>query len=332
MNRRQFLQPGLPTPNLGFPFVPSPAPDAELPLLRFQRPAMGTVFEVVLPLGQPQAQAAASAALDEIDRLENLLSVYREQSELSRVNQQASERYVAVSPELMDLLLHCQAWHRLSAGAFDPACGALIDAWGFRQGPPRVPSAEERHAALRRSGFRHVELHPTAGKVRFRVAGLTLNFGGVGKGYALDRASEVLRTFGVAAALLVAGGSSLLALGAPPGVVGWPVRLAVDGEAPRWLALRDQGLGTSAATFRGLEHQGRRLGHLLDPRTGWPAECCQSASVLAPTAAAADAGATALFVSSPEEMRSFAETASLRLCWIPTTTGRLNADAGSMGC
>jgi thiamine biosynthesis lipoprotein len=153
---------------------------------------------------------------------------------------------------------------------------------------------------MRRTGFRHVVLNPDARTVKFRVPGLELNLGAVGKGYALDRAAELLRESGVGSALLHGGGSSVYAIGHPPGDPrGWPVRLRPPTDTAASLGtvyLRNQGLGTSAATFQFFEYKGQKLGHLLDPRLGWPARGVQSASVVAPTAAEADAMSTAAFV------------------------------------
>jgi thiamine biosynthesis lipoprotein len=136
---------------------------------------------------------------------------------------------------------------------------------------------------------------------KYRVPGLEINLGAVGKGYALDRAAELLRTeWGVESALLHAGGSSVYAIGRPPGgSPGWAIRLRHPTDETRSLGtihLADRGLGTSAATFQFFEYNGRKLGHLLDPRTGHPAEGTASVSVCAPTAAEADAMSTALFV------------------------------------
>ncbi|MFM8275254.1 MAG: FAD:protein FMN transferase, partial [Gemmata sp.] len=133
------------------------------------------------------------------------------------------------------------------------------------------------------------------------VPGLELNLGAVGKGYALDRAAQLLREeWGVRSALLHAGGSSVRAIGVPPGDGrGWPIRLRHPHQADVSLGtvrLAGVGLGTSAATFQFFEYNGRKLGHLLDPRRGWPAEGTASASTIAPTAAEADAMSTAAFV------------------------------------
>lgn len=289
-------------------------------LLRYSRRAMGTVFEVVLPLGTPNASQAACSALDLIDHLESLLSAYREDSEVSRLNREACHREIVVSPELYELLELSARLTRDTDGAFDVAAGALIKTWGFFRGPRRVPEPEERKEALRRTGMHHVVLNPERRSVRFLRPGVEINLGSIGKGYALDRAATLLREeFGIRSALLHGGHSSVYAIGSLPGVErepsaigksegGWPVGLTHP-EDPRirlktvWL--QNGGLGVSAKTYRYLEWRGQKLGHILDPRTGWPAQGIAQVSVLAPSAAEADALATALFVLGEDAARRY---------------------------
>jgi thiamine biosynthesis lipoprotein len=274
----------------------------EYALVRVSRRAMATTFEVAIPAGShPDPIAAATAALDLIDALEDQLTVYRDRSEISRLNGLAAEDAVVVEANLFALLTRCAAWTRRTDGAFDIATGALVKAWGFFQREPRVPTPRERIEAMSRTGFRHVILNHESRSVKFRRAGLELNLGAVGKGYALDRAAQLLRdSYGVASALIHGGGSSAFALGAPPGTkLGWPVRLKHPTDPTRSLGtvnLMNRGLGTSSATFQYFEYKGEKLGHLLDPRTGWPARGTASASVIAQTAAEADAMSTAIFV------------------------------------
>jgi thiamine biosynthesis lipoprotein len=285
-------------------YLLSDEPDApsEYSLVRCSRRAMATTFEVAIPVGaHPEPVAAAEDALDLIDELEDQLTIFREHSEVSRLNATAAAGFVEVELCLFELLARCAVWTRETEGAFDIATGALTRAWGFSRREGAVPPAAELVAAMRATGFRHVVLDEVNRAVKFRVAGLELNLGAVGKGYALDRAAAILRTkWGVRSALLHGGGSSVCAIGCPPGDArGWPVRLkhpSESGEALGTIRLRDGGLGTSAATFQFFEYNGRKLGHLLDPRTGWPAAGTLSASVLAPTASEADAMSTAAFV------------------------------------
>jgi thiamine biosynthesis lipoprotein len=262
---------------------------------------MATRFEVAIPFGRPDAVAAAEDALDLIDDLETQLTVYNDQSEVARLNATAADGPVVVEDRLFDLLTTCSAWTRATEGAFDVSTGAIIRAWGFFRREGRIPTSRERVQAMAKTGTRHLILNPDARSVKYRVAGLEINLGAVGKGYALDRAAELLRDrWGIDSALLHGGGSSVIAIGHPPGEPrGWPIRLKhpwQDGESLGTVWLRDQGLGTSAATHQYFEYNGRKLGHLLDPRTARPAEGTASASATVPTAAEADAMSTALFV------------------------------------
>lgn len=287
---------------LDYLFADEPDAPGEFALVRVSRRAMATTFEIAIPAGShPDPVAAAEDALDRIDELESQLTVYREDSEVSQLNAAAAGGFVDVEPGLFELLSRCAVWTKETGGAFDVATGALTKAWGFFRREPGVPAPRDRTDAMRRTGFRHVLLDAERRRVKFRVAGLELNLGAVGKGYALDRAAELLRTeWGVRSALLHAGGSSAYAIGPPPGDArGWPIHLKHPHDASDSLGvirLRDAGLGTSAATFQCFEYNGQKLGHLLDPRRGWPAAGTASASVVAPSAAEADAMSTAAFV------------------------------------
>jgi thiamine biosynthesis lipoprotein len=321
MNRRDFLQPrhlAQTTGQVLAALADLPAPPAaetaadEPALLRASRRAMATVFEIVLPFGTPDAAVAVNAALDAIDRLEDQLTVYRDSSEVSALNRRAAAVPVPVSANLFELLQLAERLTRDTEGAFDVTAGALIKAWGFYRGPRRVPTPLERLTARQRVGMQFVQLDAGGRTVRYLREGVEINLGSIGKGYALDEVGRLLRQrWGVSSALVHGGHSSVLAIGtlarsASEGR-GWPVGVAHPWE-PRRLAvlhLRDRALGTSAATFRHLEYNGRKLGHILDPRTGWPAEGLASVTVTAPTAAEADALATAFYILGADWARDY---------------------------
>jgi thiamine biosynthesis lipoprotein len=320
MNRRDFLHPRQFAKAAGqvlgavrevTPLTPPPEPSAdELPLLCLSHRAMATTFELLLPFGTREARELAADAFDLIDALEAQLTVYRDSSEVSRLNRLAPAVDVPVEERLFGLLQLAARIHQESDGAFDVTAGALIKAWGFYRGPRRVPSDAELRDALARTGMRHVELREENRRVRFRQAGLEINLGSIGKGYALDRVAERLAgSWNFDAGLLHGGHSSVYAKGVPANDPrGWSVGLSHPWQPGRRLAvvyLKDQGLGTSAATFRWLEHQGRKLGHILDPRSGWPAEGVASATVVAPSAAEADALATAFYIQGAEAARRY---------------------------
>lgn len=277
-------------------------------LLRVRRPAMGTHFDIRVPVGTPGGLDLATSALDLIDELESQMTVYRDHSELSRINAMAGFAPVVAEEGLFRLLELARDIHDATGGAYDVTAGALSAAWGFFRGPKRVPSPEELAEVRDRTGQSHVTLDPEARSVRFDRPGVVLNLGSIGKGYALDRAAErIAAHWWPTAALLHGGQSSIYALGSPPWDFGgrWEVALRNPGDADRPLGkfrLRNRAMGTSGASFQQFEAGGRYYGHILDPRTGEPpADGPASVSVLAPTAAEADALSTAFYLLGPEK-------------------------------
>jgi thiamine biosynthesis lipoprotein len=302
MNRRQFLH--VPPPN--------PPADPEITLLRFARTAMATVFEVLLPWGTRDGDTAAAAAFDLVDRLESQLTVYRETSEVCRLNRLAARVPVPVERGLFDLLNLAARIAAETDGAFDITAGPLVKAWGFFNRQGRVPADEELATALEKIRSKHISLDADRRSVRYDRPGVEINLASIGKGYSLDRVGELLRReFGVTAGLINGGNSSVLALGSPPNDPrGWPVGLRHPAEPERRLAvvrLRDRAMGVSASTYQNFGYNGRKIGHLLDPRTGRPAEGVALASAFAPTAAEADALATAFYVLGPAATRRYCE-------------------------
>jgi FAD:protein FMN transferase len=263
--------------------------------IRVHRPAMACRFEVLLDSQDAPLVAAARAALDEIDAIEASLTYFRGTSELSRVNREAGRVPVVVSPALFALLRLCGEIHAQSGGAFDPTSTPLSRAWGFLARDGRLPEPSEIDAARAAVGWEHVALAAEARSVRFDREGLELNLGAVGKGWALDRVTAGLRVAGVSRALLSAGGSSQRAWGRSP----WDVALTSAGETLARLRLRDAALGTSGAGEQNFEAGGRRYGHVIDPRSGWPSEGVRSATAITDEAAVADALATAFLVGGP---------------------------------
>ena len=279
--------------------------------LTVARRAMACEFTLQFPGGTRRAVDAGCAALEEVERLERKLSVFLDDSEITRINEEAAARAVALDEETWDLLRFCWTLNRATRGAFDVASGSLLRAWGFQGGGRRVPGETERRAALRASGMAHVALDEGARTVEFRRRGIQLNFGAVGKGYAIDCAVRLLRErFGIRAAFVQGGQSSLRAIGTPPGERhGWKVDLLDPCGSGRALArvhLEDRALGTSGTSNQFfVDERGRHFGHILDPRTGWPASGLAGVSVLARTAAEADALSTAFFVLGADAAREF---------------------------
>ena len=268
---------------------------------------MGTRVEILLwAASGERASELFDVAFAEIDWVDATLSTYRSTSELSRINATASGAAVTVDPEVFGLLEQAVRYSERTGGAFDVAVGPLIDVWRGAGAAGLVPSALDLERARARSGSQLVLLDPGRRTVRFRRAGVELDFGAIGKGWALDRAAAALRRLGVGSALLGAGESSYYAIGAPPGKTGWPITVT-DPAGDSVLAtvlLHDGSLATSGATRQFVELAGRRYSHIIDPRTGWPVEGMLQVTVTAERATDSDALSTALFVLGPDAARA----------------------------
>jgi len=288
-------------------------------LVRVARRAMACEFEVQFNAGQYEDDTRhALEALDLVDRIEDQLSFFREHSELSHVNRTAADGRVEVDAGLFDLLETALRLTEETEGAFDLTASPLWETWGFARRAGRVPDPETLAEALSRVGSRFVELDREQGTVRFLKPGLRLNLGAIGKGYALDRCAEQLGSAGIGDFLIHGGGSSVLARGSQAtgrgqkgeqrDPDGWLLGVRHPTRPDRRLAeirLRDRALATSGSWAQSFVHGGRRLGHILDPRTGWPAEGVLSTTVVGPSAALADALSTAFYVMGPEKSLDF---------------------------
>lgn len=289
------------------PVPPSPLPASGY-LLEIGRRAMACDFHVYLNAGQHRGAADhAVAALDLVDQLESQLSVFRDDSELSRINRRAFDEPMPVETRLFALLEQALELHRETHGAFDITAGPISKLWGFYRRSGHVPDDEAIAAVLQSVGSQHVTLDPAAQTIHFARPGMELNLGGIGKGYALDRCAEVLAEHGVENYLIHGGQSSILGRGSRQGLAegerGWSVALRHplrDDIRLGEIWLRDAALGTSGSAHQFFYHQGRRYSHILDPRTARPAEGMLSTTVIAPTGAQADSLATAFFVMGVE--------------------------------
>jgi thiamine biosynthesis lipoprotein len=276
---------------------------------------MATRFEILLH-GQNAAalRAAGEEALDEVERLEAQLSLYRPGSEIARVNAQAALRPVGVSPPVFQLLRHAQQLHRECGGAFDITIGPLVRCWGFMDGTGHLPDPAELALARELVGMRHVILDGDDFSVRFDRQGVMIDLGAIGKGYAVDCAARTLREAGVASALIHGGTSTTCAIGHPPDAEDWMVAVAASPEsgAPTrpplaTVRLRDDALSVSAGWGKFFEAGGRIYGHVLDPRTGEPVANAVLAAVVLPSATESDALSTALLVAGAGGERGIAE-------------------------
>jgi FAD:protein FMN transferase len=268
-------------------------------------PAMGTEFTLYVYSTDPAVAATASEEVfEEIDRIEQLLSNYRDSSELSRINQHAGAGPVTTDPEMMDFLQQSEHWSQASNGAFDITVGRLMKAWGFFRYDGRIPMDAELEDLRAVTGWQKVKLDPAARTVQFTSPGIELDPGGIGKGFAVDAAVRILRADHITAAMLSAGSSTVYALGAPPHKTGW--RIVVPGPLPSKktlsvVTLRDTSLSSADCSQKNFTVAGHRYCHIMDPRTMRPIEDRIQVSVVAPSATVSDALSNVVFVETPEQ-------------------------------
>jgi uncharacterized protein (TIGR03663 family) len=269
-------------------------------LRSFSHEAMATSFEVfILHEDGHYARQAAQAAFDKLDELEQELSRYIENSDISRVNNLAAGQSAKVGPDTFECLQISRRIFAETNGAFDITVGSLMSCWLNPDKTLRVPSKEELSLARQRTGMNHLQLDKSGYTVQLLRDDVQIDLGGIGKGFAIDKMAELLRDWSIDVALIHGGYSTALGIGAPKGKQGWPVTLSNPHNPRQTLArlyLQNQALSGS-----GLQ-KGR---HIIDPRKQEPVEGSSAAWACACDAATADALSTAFMVLSPDEVRQY---------------------------
>ena len=263
---------------------------------------------------EARAREAIDAAIADVLRIEAKYSRYRDDSVTAAINRAAGAGEVAIDAETGALLRYADHCHALSGGRFDITSGVLRRAWDFRRKPSRVPAAQEIELLRELVGWQHVQWSEHA--VRLAKPGMELDFGGIGKEYAADRAATILEERGVAHALVNLGGD-VRALGGQANGAPWLIGIRHPREAePAAIAsvdLVDGAIATSGDYERYFEHEGRRYCHLLDARTGTPVSAWQSISVAAPLAVVAGTCST---IAMLLEARAAAFLESQGFAWL----------------
>lgn len=271
------------------------------PLVQKKKYLMGTVFEIAA-YGESASQTsdAIEKAFQEISRLDDVMSDYKPESDLSRLNRSAHYHRQTVPSDLYRVIEESLRYSRLSDGRFDITVGPLARLWRSAERGEGVPSYREEEAARKCVGYRKIDLTPPDG-VEFRSTCLEIDLGAIGKGYALDRAAEMLRANGITSALLDAGGSTIVALDPPAGEAGWtiPVR-DPSGKLGPHVSLSNNSLSTSEQSRSSLLLK-NSVGHILDPENGTPVKTRLGVSVIAKTGTESDALSTTMLLVGPEK-------------------------------
>lgn len=280
------------------------------------RNLMGTQFEITMyaPADQFNATSLADiglAALDRVEELERRVSNWRLDSFTAKVNRLAAKEPVQVHPDLMGLVQAAQAAYDDTGGVFDVTVGPLLDLWGVYRKQQHFPSDDEIQAALQQVGFNKVQVDYDKRTVFFTQPGLRLDFGGIGKGYALDVAAQVIKNSGIESALLSGGDSTYVAIGAPPGTKGWSIVIdKIYQDADDYVdkvVIKDEAFSTSSGEGRQFEKDGKRFTHIYDPRTGHAVDATLGAMAITPTGTLADVLSTTFLIYSEDEIRAYCD-------------------------
>jgi thiamine biosynthesis lipoprotein ApbE len=268
---------------------------------------MGTVFEIAAYAeSSEKASAAIDKALQEIVRMDDLMSNYKPESALSKLNRSAHFQTQKVPPDLYRVIEQAVQFSRLSGGKFDITVAPLVNLWKAALSGDSMPSLSQRQQAEECVGYQKIELTPPD-QITFRSSCMQLDLGAVGKGYAVDRAGETLRSCGIREALINSGGSSILAMGSPPGQTGWLVHLRDPShKIDPYVVLKDQSVSTSEQTAVSLLAP-ESAGHIIDPTTGKPIDTRFAVSVITSSGTPSDGLSTTLLLIGPKVGKSVVE-------------------------
>lgn len=285
--------------------------EEKLHRFEFSETEMGLPFRIVLyAKDSVSAQHASDAAFARVKQLNDILSDYDSDSELSQLWQTSgSGKAVKVSDDLWNVLTNAQSFSEKSGGAFDITVGPVVNLWRYARRVKRLPDPAKLAKARKAVGYRNIRLSTNEHTVQLLVPDMRLDVGGIGKGYALDQAMTVLKTNGISRAL-VSGGGDMAVSEPPPGKDGWKVELGeVETNGPKeFVFIKNCGLATSGDMFQRLEIDGKRYSHIVDPRTGIGLTDHSLVTVIAPNAMTADATSKPVSVFGPIEGLKFVES------------------------
>ncbi|MGL4944218.1 MAG: FAD:protein FMN transferase [Thermoguttaceae bacterium] len=288
-------------------------------IITYTRDAMAGEFQIEVVSGRDDSVAiAAVAALDEVTRLESILSVFRSDSVVARLNASAAYVAVTVSDEVMQLILTAKEMTVATDGAFDITSYPLTQLWGSAKRERRIPTDAEIAATRRLVGWENIVIDVANRTVRFTEPGVGISFGAIGKGMAVDAAAVVMRRYGACDFLIHGGMSSVIAHGNDGASDGWTIGIAhpvVPTKRHGHCVVRDRALATSGTQKQFFRYAGKRFGHIIDPQTGVPADAgVLGVTVFAPTAAEADALSTAMFTMGRKRIETFIAERCYDLC------------------
>ncbi|MGC8737245.1 MAG: FAD:protein FMN transferase [Candidatus Hydrogenedens sp.] len=278
-------------------------------------PAMGTEFVFIIyppseGMLEEDIRNLCEPAINAVYNLEKHISHYLPDNDLARLNQSAGSGMLKVNSDLFEVIRWSKRYWERTGGAFDPSVGPLLDLWGFyRKNREDLPSDKEISEALKKVGMDKVIINGDEQSVGLTVPGMRLDFGGIGKGLALDRAKTILKGQGIQSGILHSGTSSIVAIGTPPNQTGWKIGIRSPynkSETIEEFIINDESLSTSSVSEQFLERKGKKFGHIFNPKTGYPVDnSIVSATVICKTAVESDALSTSFFVLGIDKTQEY---------------------------
>ncbi len=281
---------------------------------------LNTIVDITVVDKKESARSAIAQAFNEIERIDNLLSVYKNSSEVSKINMQSGISDVRVSADTLDIIEKSIAISEMTNGAFDITVGPLVELWGFKDSNKHVPSDKDIVAKKQLVGYKNITIDHARSSVRLDLQGMQLDLGAIAVGFAVDKAIEKLKLIGIKDALINAGGE-IYALGTPHGRKAWRIGIQHprrSSELIGILELKDKAISTSGDYENYFEVNGKRYSHILSPYTGKPVNGIMSVTVVSEKTVIADALSTAIFPMGAEKGMELIESLNDVECIIIT--------------
>ena len=283
--------------------------DSDIKLLKQTRMIMGTFAEVsIYSNDEKTAGMAIEESLDEMERMDRIMSNYKKDSELSRLNKKAAKSPVPCNGELLDVIEQSQYYSELSGGAFDITVSPVVALWGFFREKGHVPPDKEIEKVLPAVSYKNIVVNKSndtkkPAAISFKNTQTQIDLGAIGKGYAVDKALEIIRKYGISNGCINLGGN-IYVLGTPPGKNAWKIGVQHprnSGEILGYLELKNEATATSGDYERFFEFNGKRYSHIINPQTGRPVSGTIATTIVAPTSTEVDALSTSVFVLGHEK-------------------------------
>jgi len=283
--------------------------DSDIKLLKQTRMIMGTFAEVsIYSNDEKTAGKAIEESLDEMERMDRIMSNYKKDSELSRLNKKAAKSPVPCNGELLDVIEQSQYYSELSGGAFDITVSPVVALWGFFREKGHVPPDKEVEKVLPAVSYKNIVVNKSndtkkPAAISFKNTQTQIDLGAIGKGYAVDKALEIIRKYGISNGCINLGGN-IYVLGTPPGKNAWKIGVQHprnSGEILGYLELKNEATATSGDYERFFEFNGKRYSHIINPQTGRPVSGTIATTIVAPTSTEVDALSTSVFVLGHEK-------------------------------